>query len=57
MQDIVIGRFRDPQDRVTWFLEHRRFEEALQLAESDASLPAALYDAAVQVGVWPACGL
>ena len=107
-QDIIIGRFRDPQDRVAWFLEHRqachasmcplapsrrrdarwalifdrrgggvvpavearpvraarlllspdqtlwvwvcrRFEEAVQLAESDRLLPTALYDAAVQV--------
>ncbi len=48
LQDIVIGRYRDAQDRIAWLLAHRRFEEALSLAEADRSLPATLYEAAVQ---------
>ena len=36
-------------DQTLWVWVCRRFEEAVQLAESDRLLPTALYDAAVQV--------
>lgn len=47
-QDIVIGRYRDVEDRISWFLEHRRFESALKLAERERGLPPTIYEAAVQ---------
>lgn len=33
LQDIVMGRPRDGEDRVSWFLEKKRFEDALALIE------------------------
>ena len=47
-QDIVVGRFRDAEDRVEWLLEARRFEDALALAERARGLPAAAWGAVVQ---------
>ena len=38
VQDLVIGRPRDSEDRIDWQIEHARFEEALDLAEKDISL-------------------
>jgi hypothetical protein len=49
-QDIVIGRFRDAEDRISWSLAHGRYQAALALAERERGLPAAVWDATVQVG-------
>ncbi|KIY92214.1 Vacuolar protein sorting-associated like protein 41 [Monoraphidium neglectum] len=46
--DIVIGRYRDAEDRISWRLEHMRFEDALALAERERGLPASVWDAVVQ---------
>ena len=37
-QEIIVGRPRDGGDRVTWLLEHARYEQALDIIESDATL-------------------
>jgi hypothetical protein len=49
VQDIVIGRHRDTEDRISWLLSAGRFEAALALAEADSSLPRAVFDTVVQV--------
>lgn len=57
-QDIVIGRYRDIEDRITWQLERGRFEDALalaEMAERERRLPPVAWDAVVQVG-WGGCG-
>ncbi len=38
MQEIIVGRPRDGSDRVTWLLEHSRYEQALDIIESDVTL-------------------
>ena len=38
MQEIVVSRPRDGCDRVTWLLEHSRFEQALEIIETDTTL-------------------
>ena len=38
LQEIIVGRPRDGSDRVTWLLEHSRFEQALDIIESDVTL-------------------
>ena len=38
MQEIIVGRPRDGADRVTWLLDHSRFEQALNIIESDVTL-------------------
>lgn len=38
MQEIIVGRPRDGSDRVTWLLDHSRFEQALNIIESDVTL-------------------
>ena len=38
LQEIIVGRPRDGSDRVTWLLEHSRFEQALNIIESDVTL-------------------
>ena len=38
LQDIVVGRPRDGDDRVAWLLEHRRFDKALEILETDKTL-------------------
>eukprot|EP00798_Chlamydomonas_sp_ICE-L_P008222 gene8222-1488_t len=43
-KDILVGRTRDSEDRITWLLARKRFEEALLIAEADRSLPHAIYD-------------
>ena len=48
-QDIVIGRYRDTEDRISWFLEHRQFETALQVAERERGLPPVVWETTVQV--------
>lgn len=48
-QDIVIGRHRDTEDRISWLLGAGRFEAALALAEADSSLPRAVFETVVQV--------
>lgn len=50
VQDIVVGRHRDTEDRISWFLGAGQFEAALAIAEADRSLPTAVYDTVVQVG-------
>ncbi|GBF95415.1 hypothetical protein Rsub_08377 [Raphidocelis subcapitata] len=47
-KDIVIGRYRDAEDRIGWLLERRRFEDALAAAERERGLPAAVWEAVVQ---------
>jgi len=37
-QDIVVGRPRDGDDRVDWLIEHTRFEQALEVLDTDTSL-------------------
>ena len=38
LQEIIVGRPRDGSDRVTWLLDHSRFEQALNIIESDVTL-------------------
>ena len=38
LQEIIVGRPRDGSDRVSWLLEHSRFEQALDIIESDVTL-------------------
>ena len=40
VQDLVVGRPRDSEDRIDWQIEHAHFEDALELAEKDISLKA-----------------
>lgn len=37
-RDVVVGRPRDGDDRVSWLLQRRRFPEALKIASSDCSV-------------------
>ncbi|KAL0041397.1 hypothetical protein WJX79_002126 [Trebouxia sp. C0005] len=37
-KEIIVGRPRDGGDRVTWLLEHSRYEQALNIIESDVTL-------------------
>lgn len=37
-KEIIVGRPRDGSDRVTWLLEHSRYEQALDIIESDVTL-------------------
>ena len=41
VQDIIVGRPRDGDDRVAWLLEHQRFQRALDIIEKEPSLRAA----------------
>jgi hypothetical protein len=50
LQDIVIGRHRDMEDRISWCLAVGRYESALQLAEADRTTTQELWDTVVQVG-------
>eukprot|EP00775_Hariotina_reticulata_P006761 gene6761-6978_t len=47
-KDIVVGRHRDVEDRISWFLGARRFEAALTLAEADRSLNSGVWETVVQ---------
>ena len=38
MQEIIVGRPRDGSDRVTGLLDHSRFEQVLNIIESDVTL-------------------
>ena len=38
LQEIIVGRPRDGSDRVSWLLEHSRFEQALDIIETDVTL-------------------
>ena len=38
LQEIIVSRPRDGCDRVTWLLEHARYEQALDIIETDATL-------------------
>ena len=38
MQDVVVGKPRDGDDRVAWLLDHRRFDKALSVLETDRGL-------------------
>ena len=38
LQDVVVGRPRDGDDRVAWLLQRGRFREALAIAGTDRSL-------------------
>lgn len=38
VQDVVVGRPRDGDDRVAWLLDHRRFDKALAVLETDRGL-------------------
>ncbi len=49
MQDIVIGRHRDTDDRIAWFLGVKRYDAALALAEADPTLPRSTVATVVQV--------
>lgn len=48
-QDIVIGRHRDIEDRISWCLAAGRFEAALSLAEADRNTRQEVWDAVAQV--------
>lgn len=37
-KEIIVGRPRDGSDRVTWLLDHSRYEQALDIIESDVTL-------------------
>lgn len=41
LQDIVVGKPRDADDRLDWLIQHHRFEQALHVLEADGSLSAA----------------
>lgn len=49
MQEIIVGRPRDGSDRVTWLLDHSRFEQALDIIESDVTLSQATREQASSV--------
>lgn len=51
MQDIVIGRHRDMEDRISWCLAVGRYEAALSLAEADRTTTQELWDSVVQVSM------
>jgi hypothetical protein len=55
LQDIVVGRHRDVEDRISWFLGVRRFEAALTLAEADRSLNSSVWETVVQVHTHHCC--
>ena len=38
MQDVVVGKPRDGDDRVVWLLDHQRFDKALSVLETDKGL-------------------
>ena len=38
MQDVVVGKPRDGDDRVAWLLDHQRFDKALSVLETDRGL-------------------
>lgn len=40
VQDIVVGKPRDGDDRIDWLIQYSRFEEALTILEADSSLRA-----------------
>lgn len=44
-----MGRPRDGSDRVTWLLQHSRFEQALHIIESDVTLSQATREQASSV--------
>ncbi|KAK9816865.1 hypothetical protein WJX72_006282 [[Myrmecia] bisecta] len=37
-KDVVVGRPRDSNDRVTWLLDHQRFQQAVDIAEADPAI-------------------
>ena len=41
VQDIIVGRPRDGDDRIAWLLEHQRFQRALDIIEKEPTLRAA----------------
>lgn len=45
----MVGRHRDTEDRISWFLAAGQFEAALAIAEADRSLPRTVWDTVVQV--------
>jgi hypothetical protein len=49
LQDIVIGRHRDIEDRISWCLAVGRYEAALSLAEADRTTTEELWGTVVQV--------
>ena len=53
MQEIIVGRPRDGSDRVTWLLDHSRFEQALNIIESDVTLSQATREQASSVTACP----
>jgi len=38
LQDVVVGKPRDGDDRVAWLLDHQRFDAALSVLETDKGL-------------------
>jgi len=38
LQDVVVGKPRDGDDRVAWLLDHQRFDAALSVLETDTGL-------------------
>lgn len=38
LQDVVVGKPRDGDDRVAWLLDHQRFDKALSVLETDRGL-------------------
>jgi hypothetical protein len=38
LQDVVVGKPRDGDDRVAWLLDHQRFDKALSVLETDKGL-------------------
>jgi hypothetical protein len=55
LQDIVIGRHRDMEDRISWCLAVGRYEAALSLAEADRTTTDELWGTVVQVRVLVSC--
>ena len=44
LQDIVVGKPRDGDDRIDWLIQYARFEDALTILEADSSLHASSHE-------------
>ncbi len=45
-QDVVVGRPRDGDDRVAWLLDHKRFDKALAVLDTNRGLKASTHEQA-----------